>query len=97
LSSLPFFFRNHFTTHLHTLSLHDALPISPHGGHPCLKLTVTTAFTVQDFNLIEYVHALHTKEQYRLFSNIVLPLFILFLRAVNMHWIPCTQATTNIG
>ncbi|HLR42863.1 MAG TPA: hypothetical protein VK067_06470, partial [Pseudogracilibacillus sp.] len=40
----------------------DFLQIPPHGGHPCLKLTVTTAFTVQDFNLIEYVHALHTKK-----------------------------------
>src|SRR5690625_1890409 len=39
----------------------DFLQIPPHGGHPCLKLTVTTAFTAQDFNLIEYVHASHTK------------------------------------
>ncbi|WP_235615965.1 hypothetical protein, partial [Brevibacillus reuszeri] len=33
------------------------LQIPPHGGHPCLRLMVTTAFTIRDFNPRDNAHA----------------------------------------
>jgi hypothetical protein len=37
------------------------LRIPCHHGHPCVKLTTTTAFVAQDFHPIDYTHARRTK------------------------------------
>ncbi|MFS0892510.1 hypothetical protein, partial [Peribacillus frigoritolerans] len=38
------------------------LQIPRHRGHPCIKLTITTAFMVRDFNPIDCTHAGRTKK-----------------------------------
>ncbi|MCO0601363.1 hypothetical protein NGI46_29155, partial [Peribacillus butanolivorans] len=38
------------------------LQIPRHRGHPCIKLTTTTAFMVRDFHPIDCTHAGRTKK-----------------------------------
>ena len=48
----------------------DFLQIPPHGGHPCLRLTVPTAKSVADFHRQVIAHAERTKRnRYRSKSN----------------------------
>ncbi|WP_459796595.1 hypothetical protein, partial [Alkalibacterium sp. m-11] len=41
----------------------DFLQIPPHGGHPCLSLTVPTAKSVVDFHHQVVAHAGRTKKE----------------------------------
>ncbi|MED0688231.1 hypothetical protein, partial [Anoxybacillus ayderensis] len=38
------------------------LQIPRHHGHPCVKLTATSAFAVRDFHPIDCTHAERTKK-----------------------------------
>ncbi|MED4926359.1 hypothetical protein, partial [Bacillus smithii] len=38
------------------------LQIPRHHGHPCVKLTATSAFAAWDFHPIDYTHAGRTQE-----------------------------------
>ncbi|MCO0600832.1 hypothetical protein NGI46_26290, partial [Peribacillus butanolivorans] len=53
------------------------LQIPRHRGHPCIKLTTTTAFMVRDFHPIDCTHAGRTKKVAAATSlfNIKQPLF----------------------
>ena len=39
------------------------LQIPRHHGHPCVKLTVTSAFTARDLHPIDYIHARRTSSR----------------------------------
>ncbi|MDF2607548.1 MAG: hypothetical protein K0S34_1744, partial [Bacillales bacterium] len=54
-----------------------------HGGHPCLKLTPTTAFEVRDFHPRDYAHAGHTQNKSPWFSQ---GLFLIY------NWLGNTSA-----
>ncbi|WP_225434279.1 hypothetical protein, partial [Peribacillus tepidiphilus] len=44
------------------------LQIPRHRGHPCVKLTATSAFAVRDSHPIDYTHAGRTQYAYN-FNN----------------------------
>jgi hypothetical protein len=53
----------------------DFLQILRHHRHPCLKLTITTAFMARDLHPIDYAHAGRTYNKKRGYPPSLLTIF----------------------
>jgi hypothetical protein len=65
------------------------IQIPPHGGHPCLKLMATTAFTIRDSHPIDSAHAGRTLKKTSLEQTDLILINLLLSISKYTLWCMC--------